>query len=498
MRVSSSGRRGFVYLSFVFLGVSTTVFMHSMRKDLQEYNLTIEELQLFEIVPFLPWSYKCFFAFFSENIPIFHQHQRPYLIGANFLSAVFCFFLLFPSLDKTQYLVIFFVQQNCAAWADCVLDTMKVEEATDEYREDATASGRFGTRTQMARAFGRWVGKTSGPVLWQSMTSKGVYGLLSLVYLVPMTLSFFVQEKEKFYQRRRRLKSSFGERGEEEKTNRAVCCLDALKVVWKHAQNRNLLKILLFVLGTTFFIPSPATPIFFFLNDVVGLTSFEQAVLNSTSELSQLLALLLFEKWIRKWKVSTMFIVFALLQTLSIVFNMLLVTEIPGTSCPRWVELNETTILRNDTSCYFYETYNVSAMGLAFGEWVIGDALDELQSQPLTVATSIICTGHLSGTMFTLIYALQNLVRIISQVLNSQWISLLGINHYKFENLYILISIGGAGWLFTALVGYFLLPHLKLSEMGDEQRSSAPPSSPPRFSRVRPTETSSESSVVIL
>lgn len=473
MRVpgGGGGRRVFVYLNFVFLGVSTTVFLHSMRKDLQAYNLSITELQLFETIPFLPWCYKCFFALFSEKIPIFDQHQRPYLIGANFFSAVLCFFLLFPDLTKEQYLSIFFIQQNCAAWADCVLDTMKVEESVSEAREDAAVSGRFGTRTQMARAFGRWIGRSSGPVLWQAMTSKGVYGLLSLSYIFPMILACFSEEKMKFsQQRRRRLKNSFGGHVDIE-NHTTIKCFNVVRILWKYLQNPTLVTVLIFVLLTMLLIPSPATPFFFFINDIAKLSSWEQSVLNSTSEISQFWALWLFDLWIRKWSIARMYIVFAIMQAFTIVFTMLLVVEIPGSNCPRMVEFNETMILDSNSTCYFYEVYNVPPFPLAVGETVVGDALDQLHSLPLTLVTTQVCTGQLSGTMFTFIYSLQNLIGIISMVINSQWISLLGIDHYKFHSLFILVAIGGGGWLMASLVACLFLPRLVFSDMDTESYS---------------------------
>jgi hypothetical protein len=508
MRVvrGGGGRRVFVYLNFVFLGVSTTVFLHSMRKDLQAYNLSLTELQLFEIVPFLPWCYKCFFALFSEKIPIFGQHQRPYLVGANFFSAALCFFLLFPDLTKGQYLSIFFIQQNCAAWADCVLDTMKVEESVDESREDAAVSGRFGTRTQMARTFGRWIGRSSGPMLWQLMTSKGVYGILSLAYVFPMLLACFSEEKEKFFQRRRRLKNSFEEGQLDLQNHHTVKCFNTSRVLWKYLRNRTLVTVLVFVLLSTLLIPSPATPLFFFLNDIAQLTSWQQSIMNSSSEISQFWALWVFDMWIRKWSISNMYIVFAMMQAFTIIFTMLLVVEIPGTQCPRMVESNETMILDSNSTCYFYEAYNVPPFPLAMGETIIGDALDQLQSLPLTLVTSQLCTGQLSGTMFTFIYSLQNLVGIISMLINSQWISLLGIDHYKFDNLFILILVGGGCWLLISIMAYLFLPRLVFSELdnGDYQPSVHLPSleedDPPPASSlasVHPTALVSSSSSAV-
>jgi hypothetical protein len=294
------------------------------------------------------------------------------------------------------------------------------------------------------------------------MTSKGVYGLLSVSYLIPMILSCFVPEKQKLFQRRRRLKTSFGQPGDGDETG--VFCIGTLRVLWKYMQNRSLVIILLFVLGTGLFIPTPATPVFFFLNDVVGLSSAEQSLLNFTSELSQLLALLVFDKWIRKWTISTMYMSFALLQSITIVFTMLIVVEVHGTNCPRLVEVNDTMVMMN-TTCYFYETNGIKPFPLALGESIIGDALDELQSLPLNVATSQVCTGQLSGTMFTLMYALQNIIGVIASVFNAQWISLLGIDHYKFQNLYILILVGGGGWLLALLLAYIFIPRVTFAEV---------------------------------
>lgn len=438
-----SSQRWFIYLSFVALGISTTLYGYSLRKDLQGFNLSIIEVQLLEIVPLLPWCYKCVFAYYSEKIPLFGSHQKHYLILMNFLSAVLCCVLIEPRKNYQELLLVLFFQQSCAVWADCVLDTLKIIETNRDIVDEEGSNGRFNTRVQICRTIGYWIGDSSGPILWLKMTSRGVYGLLSLAYFFPLIFAFFITEHP--------LSSSI-EKG----------CLNNVSSIWGRIRHPVLGKLLLFILVTGVFIPSSSTPVFFFLNDIVLLSPEKQSWLKFIAHLMEIVSLMVFDRWVRKWTLRKMYVLFSLLQILVTLFLLFLVVEVPGTTCLHPPGVNGT--------CYYYEYAHLDPFGLAMGENVLGDSIDELFRLPLVTVTSQLCVGPLGPTMFTTIYALQNICGgIFAGVWNSQVTSVLGIDHFQFKNLPILIGLGSIGWFISAGVAAWKIPSITFSEIEDDR-----------------------------
>lgn len=442
-----SFQRSIIYTSYVFLGISTTLYGYSLRKDLQEFDLSVREIQMLETIPLLPWVYKCAFAFYSEKIPICGSHQKIYLIIMNFLSALLCCMLIEERKNYQELLVILFFQQSCAVWADVCLDSLKIIESNKDTVEKPGSNGSFNARVQISRTIGSWIGDSSGPIMWHNITSNGVYGVLSLAYFFPMVMSFFLVERPMH-----------------EKPQKG--CLKNARYIWKGFHHPILGRLLIFVLMTGIFIPSSSTPVFFFLNDVVELTPEKQSILNFIAHGIELLSLLSFDKWIRKWSLKSMYVLFSFLQIFVILFLLLLVLEVPGTSCEHPAQ-NGTF---HNSSCYYYEYANLDPFGLALGENVLGESIDELIRLPLITVTTQLCSGPLGATLFTSIYALQNICNgIFARAWNSQVIAFLGIDHYKFQNLPILVGLGAGGWLISSIVALFLIPNTTFVEIENDR-----------------------------
>jgi hypothetical protein len=431
----------------VFLGISTTLYLFSFRKDLQSYNLSVNEITVLEALPFIPWVYKCIFAYYSEKIPLFGSNQKNYLILMNLLSGVLCCVLVERRKNYQELLLVFFFQQTCAVWSDCVLDSLKIVESNQEVKDEKGSNGRFNTRVQISRTCGYWIGNSLGPILWYKLSSQGVYGLLSLSYFLPLVLTFFIQERQIY-----------------EKPQKG--CMKNVKYIWGGFKHPILGKVLLFVLLIGVFVPSSSTPVFFFLNDVVEITPGQQSILNFIAHAIELLSLLSFDRWIRKWTLKRMYVLFSFLQVFVILFLLLLVVEVPGTSCLHQISATNTTL----SPCYYYEYAHLDPFGLALGENVLGESIDELLRLPLVTITTQLCTGQLGGTMFTLIYALQNICNgIFARAFNSQVISMLGIDHYQFKNLPLLIILGASCWLFSSLVAACIIPSITFAEIENDR-----------------------------
>lgn len=442
-----SFQRSIIYISYVFLGISTTLYGYSLRKDLQKFDLSVQEIQILETIPLLPWVYKCLYAYYSEKIPICGSHQKYYLIMMNFLSALLCCALIEPRKNYQELLVILFFQQSCAVWADVNLDSMKIVESNRDIIEEPGSNGRFNARVQIARTIGYWVGDSCAPVLWHQITSNGVYGVLSLAYFFPMVMGFFLTERPLH-----------------EKPQKG--CMKNIRYIWKGFNHPVLGRLLIFVLMTGIFIPSASTPVFFFLNDVVELTPEKQSLLNFIAHGIELLSLLSFDKWIRKWSLKKMYVLFSFLQIFVILFLLLLVLEVPGTTCEHPSE-NGTF---HNASCYYYEYAHLDPFGLALGENVLGESIDELIRLPLITVTTQLCSGPLGATLFTSIYALQNICNgIFARAWNSQVIAFLGIDHFKFQNLPVLVIMGASGWLISSIVAAFMIPSTTFTEIENDR-----------------------------
>lgn len=393
-------RRHFLYVFYFNLGLLSTIFHFAIRKDLQEYGLSIPELAHQLMFMALPWSFKCIMAWISDTLVCCGFNKKPYLIGCNALSALFCFLLMLPSLNLGQYTGLQFGLQLFFAWVDVVYDGIMIYEANQP------DSSRLLPRLSAIRTVGGLVGR-AGPSLWEALGSGGVFAIMGSSYLICGICGILMGDVP-------RMAGEVGGKGH--------LCKSGTLVI--SSLRHPLLQIMLVFNILTGLIPSAGTATFYFLNDVVHMTPSQVSVLHVVGDLTGLLATLLFENCLMKVPIR-------------ILYGLVCLLKLGAGFLPYLLAARETDCgpeFQNGT-CYYYEKHKLDPFPLALGDNVMGDALDTLQSMPLNIVTKGVCFHVLGATVYTFTLALQNAVstlRIQIDAVAMQWFE---IDHGHFETL---------------------------------------------------------------
>jgi hypothetical protein len=395
------------------LGVSTTVFNYAIRKDLQSYDLSLPMLSYQLMFPNLPWTLKCFMAAFSDTFQFCGLNKKPYLIMTNLFSFMFCLLLLVPNLELPQYIGLQFGLQFFAAWADVMYDSIMIYEAN---LEDSSKDGVLQSRIGMCRVMGRIVGKT-GPLLWQQVGSEGVFGIMSICYVLSAVMGCLMEDIP--------MPKGDGVLSKGYFCKSASLVMESLK--------HPVLKVLLIFNIISGLVPSAGLPTFFFLNDVVKMSPFQITMLHIIGEVTELLVFALFQCFFIHISIRTIYGFVCVLKVVSGILPYFLVAHAnPDFPHQCHHDLNNTLL---NTSCYYFEEKNLDPFPLALGDNVIGEALDELQSIPLAIVTKTVCFHVLGATVFTFTLALQNTVSAVRVYIDSSMLGLFDIDHGHFVAL---------------------------------------------------------------
>lgn len=417
-------RRYFLYVFYFNLGFLTSVFHFAVRKDLQEYGLSIPELAHQLMFMALPWSFKCIMAWISDTLVCCGFNRKPYIVGCNVLCAVFCYLLMIDKLTLGQYTGLQFGLQLFFAWVDVVYDAVMIYEA------NLPDSKKLLPNLSATRTLGRLLGHV-GPKLWEVSGSDGVFGTMSASYFVCAICSVLMVDVP-------RLLAPPGEVG-----GKGYYCKSTALIFT--SLRHPILQIMLVFNILTGLIPSAGTATFYFLNDVVNMSPSQVSALQVIGDVTGLLATLVFEKCFMKVPIRILYGVVCIFKLLSGFLPYMLSAR--ETDCgPEY----------GNGTCYYYEKHRLDPFPLAMGDNVLGDALDTLQSMPLNIVVKGVCFHVLGATVYTFTLAVQNLVstlRIHIDAVTMQWF---GIDHGQFEALadYIIFCN------ILDIIGFLLTPIL--------------------------------------
>lgn len=468
-------RRSFLFVFYFILGISGSIYEYSMRKDLQAYDMSLSHITYLMTFPFMPWAFKCLLAAMSESFPIFGFYRKPYMFIGNFFAALSCCLLMLQGLFIGQYILIMCFVQFFACLADVNYDGILIEEGNLENIED---EGKLQNRVFVLRTVGRVIGRTSQSILWESITSKGVYGLLSLCYFISLIVTVCIKENVKkstsvvISTTPEVISIELDENGnaieqvefpKPPSVGRSFCWM--LGLVKKSLMHPYLRIPLVFTLISGI-LPSAGTPNWYFINDVVHLTPTEVGILSFFGEMGQLFVLLLFECGLRKFKIRNIFIIICVLKIISGLLPLGLVTKSnsPEKVCIR-DGFNDTRY--NDT-CYFYEHEKISPFVFSMGDNVIGGLLEELQFLPVAIITKTLCSGAMGMTTYTLVLSLSNLSSGVRNLIDSGMVLFFNIDHYKFEALPVYNQFCASLDIFCAVFILFFITTKTLGEIREE------------------------------
>ena len=505
-------RYHYLYLFYLFAGIARTIYQFALLQDLQQYNLTLAEIQQDLTFIELPWGLKFVYAVIMDSFPIFGSKKKSYLIIANLLSCIFCGCLMIQYLQEGQELLFYTLLMWTLCVTDVGLSAIMLEEAHLQPLEE---EGTLQNRIEIALSIGGIIGIGCRYALWYSIGSKGTYALWLSVFIITLIICFFITENPTggynnvikrepvpeisptTRNKKQVISIELDENGnpittkydddypkpinistipkkQEKTTNqffkpiisywRTVCWVVGLVIA--SFKNKYLRVPLTYALITNL-LPSAAIPTFYFVKDIVRFSSQELTVLAITAELVKLPALVLFDVILRKFQIRNIYVIVAILRFVAGIAPVFLVIPADNTSlqCLRYDPLNE-TITYNDT-CYFYEEKHIPPLLLALGDTIAGSITDELNFLPIRVITKTVCFYPGALTQYQSTMSLMNLGSFFQWLINARITDLLNINHKNYAPLITMIQLG-VSLDFLSFCFLYFFPTKTLSEIKQE------------------------------
>ena len=302
-----------------------------------------------------------------------------------------------------------------------------VFDATIIYESNQDTNGVLQPRLAQARIMGALLGRV-GPILWERVGSDGVFGIMSISYVICAICAAVMEEVPKL---------SMVKAGGKGYACRA---LSLIVTSLRHP----ILQSMLFFNIVTGLIPSASTPTFYFLNDIVKMAPYQITLLHVCGDVTGLVSAFIFEKCFMNTSIRVLYAIVCVMKLISGFLPYALAA--PETDCEG---------MGNQT-CYYFQKHNIEPFPLALGDNVLGDAMDTLQSMPLNIVTKTVCFHVLGATVYTFNLALQNMVTTFRIYIDSVMMQWFGIDHGAFESLAYYIEfctvLDGIGLILTPLL----------------------------------------------
>lgn len=433
-------RRSILFVFYFLVGVSNTIYDYAFLMDLRDYDISLSTLSYISVVPFFPWGLKCLTTAFADTVKCFGLNQKPYIVINNVLSAMFCFVMLLPSLTLSQYIGVFFGMQFFASWASTNYDAIMIYEGN---LESASTEGRLQLRCNICKCLGRIIGYGCGPLIWNEIGSPGVFGIMTICFWLSVIFCLCMDDipQSNLSAPARVVKSLpldaqgrvFENDDFDTTPDPKHSCSFSLGLVSHSIRNPFIRPIMLYVVVSGC-IPSVGKPTFFFLNDVVRLTPGQFSWLRIIGECTGIVANVMFDNLFIGFSLRTIYIMTGVLKIA--VGMMPYILSVKATrdyteTCTHYY-MNET---RSNETCYYYEQHKLDPFGLAIGENVLGEVLDDIQYIPLSIVTRAISYHAMGPTVFQVIGAIGNIVSVIGNYVSSSCMAFVGIDHDHFAAL---------------------------------------------------------------
>ena len=438
----------FLFIAYFFLGITLHFSIFTVRKDLQDHDLSLAKIASVTSFLYLPWVFKPVYGFISDRYTLYKKlHRRPYIILSNLICSVLSFCVLLPH-NATSYIFTLFFIQVFATFADVVMDAMMVEESMFE---PANNKGHLQTLTWRFRYIGLAGSIMLGAKIYEEYGSTVIFTIQGFIYLFQAFLATLTFE-----------------RGEEDASIPKIAALDEdgtetvvttpkdpgytpeymkrkelnlcqhLKLVFKCLLNPHVGKILLFNFLRDIK-PTADLAMFFYLLDVLNFTPTMMGTIGFVAELVKFLTIGIFHKWLRPFKIRT-------LVTWSFVGIVLVSFLLP------------LVILD------YVNKLHISVFTLFIFMDSIDNALDEVIILPLLISTTFTSDRDVSGTVYSANLAVSNLAGTLNGFIDAILMHYFRVNHGKFENLLSLTLLNATLNLILIQI-VFLVPDTNLEDL---------------------------------
>ncbi len=501
-------RKWVLRMLYFLLGFQTSMYDFTLKRDFVDFGVPISNIVIRMFFIMIWWQLKFIPALFCDLYGIGGYHRRPYIIISNFFAAIATLILATPNISASGYVFFLSAFNFFICIADVNYDACIIEDGREE---DNDKRGKLQSKMWAWRYFGCMLGDTCGPLMWKDIKSEGVYAILSATCTCSLIGGIVLKDR----QRRGRILNtkestsnttldySYTEDVVMEQVTeegnpvfKTLTQSPNLAYLWSLVMltltNPVLKKLLMFnVLASL--LPNAGFALFYYLTDAMGFTPRQMALLGFISGFGRLVGINIYTCF-NQSNIRQIYVVVGILSVFVTIFPILLAIQVPiiPVLIPMQVPVNNQTdlgnvtiwkqIMVNDSDVYTNtgeyllknQTVPISDMlGLdrfwcALSDDTIGQILDEIRNMPLLSIATITCKALVEASAYSTLLSLLNATSGLRRLIDSLVMQALGIDHNRFENLWLLILICSLAEIFSVVLAYWYVPSTTLKKVAIE------------------------------
>lgn len=461
---------GTLYVTYLILGVTTSLNLYSLRKDLKKFDLPLSTINTLLILPSIPWYLKCVFASVSDTCALCGYHRKSYMILGTSISFGLCMVLTIPNLSLGTLFGVLLLLQCSTVLADVNYDALVIEGCKK------ANSSSLQKNTSICRHLGLMIGMGLGPVIWQDLGSEGIYLVLGLWYLLGVFAAVITKDVKtedrgavttEITQATYAMSIELDEYGNNVNagpiTSKTTCSsiiywLSIMKASFAHP----VLAATLFYYFFMALIPGPGSPLWYFTTDVLRFPPGLMATMSIMYELGGILGYGLYDCGLDAVPIRLIFF-FCLVSNVLLGFVPLVFTvEVPG--CVSQYH-NSTSL--NTTYCYPFEKYNLDIVAISLIDALFDGVLATFSYNTLKSVIRILTKKHVEASLYSTVLSLDNVFSAFRTIIESYAILFFGLDSGSYAGLtpYILFC---QMWYFIFFAMFIILPYKSLDTLARE------------------------------
>lgn len=406
-----------VYLVQGILGLARLAVSFFLKDDL---GLTPAQVAAMMGVAALPWVVKPLFGLVSDGLPILGYRRRPYLVISGILGTAAWLCLAKVVNTPLQATAAIALSSLSVAMSDVIVDSLVVERVR---KESVSAAGSLQALCWAASSLGGLVTAYLGGYLLEKVDTRTIFAITALFPLIVSAVAVLIAEKP------------IHEDGQEIASTK-----NQIKLLWSAVKQKAIWMpaLFLFLWHAT---PTSDSGFFYFTTNELGFGPEFLGRVRLVTSLASLVGVWIFQRYLKKVPVRTMFGWTICLSTALGMTTLLLVTHVNrdlGIG-DRWFSLGDSLIL--------------TVMG-------------QIAFMPVLVLAARLCPPGIEATLFALLMSIINLAGLVSHETGALLTHFLGVTESNFDNLWLLVTIANLSSLLP-------LPLLSLLPAGDPQEDSA-------------------------
>lgn len=472
------------------LGIQTTIYHFSLKKDLLEYGFSQSNIVMIRLLIFIPWTIKPLPALFCvDGIGIFGYHRKPHILIGSFFATIFVGVMISPNHDASVYVAMLTCYNTFLVLADVAIDGAMID--------NARVDNNVVVNAEAFRTIGFIIGEDTASIAWERIKSEGVYAIVTGASILLFLAGVFMTDHRR---KGNRVDTANGLNNIPDYSSPVVGVVELdetgtapkrvqsphhyyvqLRLIKSTLTNVAILNLLI-VSFISSMIPSSSLSMFYYLTDELKFSPSVMAVLGAVSSVTRLFTMIAYRgidsngvkirgrtfckvkvNGLRSLSIRNIFIAVTVIRILVNVMPAVLAYQVENH------EMVNGTMITTKQSLVV--DVGLDPVYFSIGDTVFEEILDTLQILPLKQIIGHVCENGVEAGVYASAMSILNIGNAFQNLFDSKIMEALKIDHGNYDGLFFAIIISIACTFAVLILACLLLPDITDADVVEQRNN---------------------------